>query len=166
VNYAGTALLRTFWRGAVAIVAVASLASCSRVEQGVLDRFFEASRLRDRTVLRSMATVAFEPHEQGIIRTFTIVSVGEAERRPLNVRGADAQIVSLSIPNPPGASALSGTAVDIVTEEVRMSAPVVLPNGETKEKTLSLILQRAIVRSTPATTGRWIVTGIVVRDST
>src|SRR5438128_5869043 len=71
--------LRTFWCGAVAIVAVACLASCSRVEQGVLDRFFEASRLRDRTVLRSIATVAFEPHEQGIIRTFTIVSVSEAE---------------------------------------------------------------------------------------
>ena len=41
-------------------------------ERSVLERFFSASRLRDRTALSKFATVVFDPLEQGIITSFEI----------------------------------------------------------------------------------------------
>ena len=48
-------------------------------EQSILDRFFIASRLRDRTVLSRLSTVAFEPLKDGIIVDYTITHVTQLD---------------------------------------------------------------------------------------
>lgn len=58
-----------------ALAAAATLACTVYPEQAILDRFFSASRLRDKTALAGFATVVFEPLEQGIITSFEILSV-------------------------------------------------------------------------------------------
>ena len=95
---------------------VAFLAACARhgAEQVLLDQFFNASRLRDRTALQRISTVILEPLEQGAVTTFTITSVVDLE----------------------GPNGL------IQSKQVNVSAPVRLPDGRTAQKTLSLVLQR------------------------
>lgn len=44
-------------------------------EYGILQQFFSASRLRDITALQNIATVVYEPREQGVVTDFTIRSV-------------------------------------------------------------------------------------------
>jgi len=51
-------------------------------ERSILDRFFSASRLRDKTALSNFATVVFEPLEQGMITDFEVLRV-TAERDDL-----------------------------------------------------------------------------------
>ena len=92
------------------------VAACVRhgAEQLLLEQFFNASRLRDRTALQKISTVILEPREQGAVTTFTITDV-----------------VVLEAPN--------GV---VQSKQVNVSAPVRLPDGRTAQKTLSVILQR------------------------
>ena len=83
-------------------------------EQLLLDQFFNASRLRDRTALQKIATVILEPLEQGAITTFTITDV-----------------VVLEAPN--------GV---VRSKQINVSAPVRLPDGRTVQKSLNVIVQR------------------------
>lgn len=55
--------------------------SCARhgAERLLLEQFFNASRLRDLTALQKIATVVFEPLEQGTITDFTIANVVDEE---------------------------------------------------------------------------------------
>ncbi len=82
-------------------------------EHAALDRFFAASRLRDRTALQSMATVVFEPAQQGIVREFAITRVTSAGR-------------------------IGNTA----RENVTVSAPVQLPDGTVAPRTLLITIER------------------------
>ena len=72
------------WRRAsalrsVLVLAASCLSGCSGArEHALLDRFFNASRLRDLTALRNVATVVFEPRDQGTVLSFDITSI---ERR-------------------------------------------------------------------------------------
>ena len=59
-------------------------------ERSILDRFFSASRLRDKTALSNFATVVFEPLEQGIITDFDVLGI-TPER-------ADVKEVTISAP--------------------------------------------------------------------
>lgn len=86
------------------------IASCAGPEQPLIDQFFAASRLRDRTALQKIATVVFEPHERGIVTTFSVVGV--AERREGSIEWKD----------------------------VTIAAPVALPDGRTEQKTLIVTL--------------------------
>jgi hypothetical protein len=83
-------------------------------EQLLLDQFFNASRLRDRTALQKISTVILEPLEQGAVTTFTITGVVVLE--------APDRVVQ--------------------SKQVNVSAPVRLPDGRTVRKTLNVILQR------------------------
>ena len=60
------------------------LIACSPpAERLLLEQFFAASRLRDKTALQPIATVIFEPREQGTIAAFDITQVAtrrEGER--------------------------------------------------------------------------------------
>lgn len=96
-------------------------AACVRhgAEQLLLDQFFNASRLRDRTALQKISTVILEPLEQGAVTTFTI-----------------ADVVILEAPN--------GV---VRSKQVNLSAPVRLPDGRTVQKTLNVILQRGAQQS-------------------
>jgi hypothetical protein len=97
-------------------VVVALVVACARhgAEQVLLDQFFNASRLRDRTALQRISTVILEPLEQGAVTTFTITNVVDLE----------------------GPNGLTQS------KQVNVSAPVRLPDGRTAQKTLSLVLQR------------------------
>ena len=107
-----------------------TLAACAAPEQSLLEQFFGASRLRDTTALQGVSTVTFEPLQQGIVRTFQITGV-----TPERVDG------------------------HMVTKDVTIDAPVIVPDGQTVQKTLVVTLQRA----SGGDSRRWIVTG--VRDA-
>ena len=49
-------------------------------ERSILERFFDASRLRDRTALSNYATVIIEPLEQGIVTDFDVLRVSPETR--------------------------------------------------------------------------------------
>ena len=91
-------------------------AACARhgAERVVLEQFFNASRLRDRTALQKVSSVVFEPLQQGTVTAFAIKDVADVE-------GADGKVTS---------------------RQVTVSAPVRLPDDRTAEKTIIVILQR------------------------
>jgi hypothetical protein len=62
------------------LLAMTALAACGHAaEKALVEQFFSASRLRDRTGAQSIATVFFDPKEQGLVRQFTIKSVAPEE---------------------------------------------------------------------------------------
>ena len=64
-------LFRSGW-----LLAAGALLACTvHPEETILDRFFQASRLRDRTALGELATIILEPLDQGIVTTFEIRDV-------------------------------------------------------------------------------------------
>jgi hypothetical protein len=56
-------------------VSALACAACAGPERPLLEEFFAASRLRDRTALQKISTTIFEPRERGIVRQFEIVKV-------------------------------------------------------------------------------------------
>jgi hypothetical protein len=63
-----------------ALFAVALFAACGHpAERALVDQFFAASRLRDRTAAQSIATVFLDPKDAGLVRQFTISSVTPEE---------------------------------------------------------------------------------------
>jgi hypothetical protein len=104
-------------KSAISVVVVVLLtAACSShgAEQLLLDQFFSASRLRDRTALQQFSTVIFEPLEQGMVSEFTIVNVADLEQ----------------------------SSGGVVSKQVTVSAPVRLPDGQTATKRILFVLQR------------------------
>ena len=95
------------------VIAIAVLTgACAGPERPILEQFFGASRMRDRTALQKISTVIFEPRERGIVTTFDVLKVdarhdGSRERK-----------------------------------DVTIAAPVVLPDGSTKRTTLAITMIR------------------------
>jgi hypothetical protein len=52
-----------------------ALACTDSAERPLLERFFSAARLRDRTALADVATTAFEPRERGTVLSFDVTAV-------------------------------------------------------------------------------------------
>jgi hypothetical protein len=101
--------------GGILVVSLLALACSSHgAERRLLDQFFSLSRLRDRTALQQIATVVFEPRQDGTVAAFTIVKVEDVEQ-------SDAAVAS---------------------KQVTVSAPVRLPDGQTVTKKIVLVLQR------------------------
>jgi hypothetical protein len=104
-------------RTAVAALLVAAMiaAACAPGrEQLLLEQFFQASRLRDRTALQRIATVIFEPLEQGTVTDFTITAAVDVPDSPAGVKA----------------------------RQVTVTAPVRLPNGQTATRKILLLLER------------------------
>ena len=99
-------------RLAASLAALVVLTSCAAPEQALLDEFFGASRLRDRTALEAISTTIFEPLQQGIVRSFRV------------------------------AGAVERTSGQTVTKEVTVDAAVATPDGQTVQKTLVVTLER------------------------
>jgi hypothetical protein len=121
-------------RAAVIVVSLtALLAGCGpKPEQPVLAEFFNASRLRDATALRKIATTIFDPARDGIVTDFTIKHVDAHDA--------------------------GGRA----TEDVAISAPVKPLDGPTVEKQLVVSLEKDLTGVRSGTKGRWIVTAFRV----
>ena len=63
-----------------AAVVLFLVAACGHPrEQALIDQFFSASRLRDKTAAQTVSTVFFDPQDQGLVRDFTIDSVSAEE---------------------------------------------------------------------------------------
>jgi hypothetical protein len=117
----------------VVVVLAATLAGCGpRPEEPVLAEFFNASRLRDLTALRKIATTVFDPATDGIITDFEIKRVEAHEA--------------------------GGRA----TEDVSISAPVKPMDGPTVEKQVVVTLEKDLTGARSGIKGRWIVTAFRV----
>jgi hypothetical protein len=153
-------------RACGAVLLSALVLSCSHgAEHVLLEQFFGAARLRDKTALQAFATVSFEPQQQGTITTFTIVRVTPDEKTPFRAVESEIRIARLSVVDPSHPVDVKKYAGEMVAKDVTIQAPVRLPNGQTAQKTLNIILQRAILKGDREIVGRWIVTGIAVRDT-
>lgn len=95
-----------------------SVAACGPTpsEQQVLTNFFRASRVRDTTILASVASVTFEPRVDGSVQEFEITDFG-----------AEQQL---------GA----GTTI---SKQVTISAEVRTPDGQVVPRTFVVRMQRA-----------------------
>jgi hypothetical protein len=151
-------LLPSVW--ALLVVACASASP----EQQLLIDFFQWARLGDHTRLANIATVTFEPNVDGAVDRFSILRLGPAEHRSVNVASDSSDrgfaIVSLT---PPGASDvdLTGMGVEAVRKTVVVDAAVRRADGRMTQTELAVTLQRAIGRFGGTTReGRWIVTGV------
>ena len=56
------------------------------VEQQILTQFFRAARVRDNTTLAGMSAVNFDPRAEGTVEDFKIDSIGEPQRRKLQLQ--------------------------------------------------------------------------------
>ena len=104
------------WRSArLLLLGIATVTvGCAYAEQPLLEQFFNASRLRDTIALQAISTVVFEPAQDGIVRTFRIVSVTPETQ--------------------------SGKAV---VKRVTVRADVILPDGRAVQRTLLVAMQRS-----------------------
>jgi hypothetical protein len=145
-----------------AVLLLATLACSGGAEYLALQKFFEASRLHDRTALRTISTVSFEPMADGTLTTFRITSLGVEQRQPLGSNPSVLRVAELSLDDPRRSLDVSRAEGELVSKDVRIAADVRLPNGQTARRTVSVVLQRAIVKGDLEVTGRWIVTGFVM----
>jgi hypothetical protein len=105
--------LKAVLAGLAAVGMATALVGCSaEAERPLIQRFFDLCRLRDRTALQQIATVIFEPLQDGIVTTFEIVRVATDERD-----GA-------------------------VTKTVTLTAPVKVPGGAIVQKALVVTIER------------------------
>lgn len=149
----------------------------------LLDRFFAASRLLDRTQLSRYATVVFEPNSDGIVTYFTVVSASEAGQPTILRSAIDPRIsvvVERSLLDPlapsdtapgtqPPAARLdprpmsAASSVTLTTRHVIVRASVRSPAGALSQRQLEVTLMRAEAAVSPPRRGRWIVTAVADR---
>jgi hypothetical protein len=77
----------------LAALALLAMACTPPPEYPLLQQFFSASRLRDLTALHDIATVVFDPRDQGVVTDFTITTVtpgreGNRELKDVTVSAA------------------------------------------------------------------------------
>jgi hypothetical protein len=70
----------------------AAACGSSGPEQQILTNYFRASRVRDNVTLANLAAVSFDPRSDGSVQSFEITSVGEEERRPLQIAQLTAEV--------------------------------------------------------------------------
>jgi len=62
------------------LAALLLVAACGHPqEKALVEQFFSASRLSDRTAAQNISTVFFDPKDQGLVRDFTIKNVTPEE---------------------------------------------------------------------------------------
>ena len=77
-------------RHPLVVLAALVVVSCggSTPEQQLLTNFFRASRVRDNATLSNISTVQFNPRQDGSVQDFKVTSVGEEQRRTLQIQQA------------------------------------------------------------------------------
>jgi len=161
-------LLTREMAAAIALI-VCSVTGCSSPpEEAVLGQFFAAARLRDTTALASFATIRFDPQIDGIVTDFQITHAAPEQRRP--IAGKDAsregaanvenEIVRLSAGAVRTGLDLTRYTGQMGSKEVTIEAPVKTPDGGVVQKTMIVMVQRAILKAEPEIAGRWIITSI------
>jgi hypothetical protein len=138
--------------------------------RATLHRFFEASRLYDRTAVARLAVAAFDPHVDGIITNFTTLDVSPPRRLPRlsssdhsdrDTAASAARITALSLLESSAADGASPERVGevaLAATDLVIEAPVRYFDGRTLQKRFVVTLQQAVTRD--GVRGGWIVTGI------
>ena len=75
------------------VVLFASACGGSGEERTLIRSYFLAARLNDRPTLNNIAMVAFNPREDGTIRTFSIDNVTEEMSRPLQLKELNTALI-------------------------------------------------------------------------
>jgi hypothetical protein len=148
------------------------MAACSQSpETATLRAFFDASRLRDRTALATLSTIALEPHTDGMVGEFEVLELTPARRRDLS-GGLDGpatrEVVELSLApgHAPAAQsgdrAYPGGRIGLVARDVVIDAVVRTFDRSIRRRRLVVTLERAERRGDEGETavGRWIVTAV------
>jgi len=99
------------------VVAAAAVACGHRSERVLVDRFFTASRQHDKTAAQAVATVFFDPGEQGLVRDYAIRNVTPEEESG----GVVSKTVTLTAAVE-GADGLVGRKTIVVTMQRRQGA--------------------------------------------
>ena len=90
-------MLRRRVHNAVVVMALAGLAlveaACGSAtpEEQLLTTFFRAARVRDNTTLGNIAAITFNPRSEGTVEQFEIVSVGQEQRRGIDLKALVAE---------------------------------------------------------------------------
>jgi hypothetical protein len=112
-----------------------------------LERFFDASRLRDTTQLRTLATIVFEPRERGTVLDLTVNRIARQPVRPVK-DPSDREVMAISLEGI--ASPETGARADeLEVEDVTALASVRDPDGQVKSNTLVVTLERALRAGPP-----------------
>jgi hypothetical protein len=151
------------WRSVMfvaGLVACAGLGACRKTaETALLERFFDASRLRDLTALADFATVVFEPLRDGIVTQFEVVSVQPESRVSFDASSADsaelAAIATLSA-DPINPENPHKPIRRLARKDIVIDALVRTSDGTTMRR-LTVSLQRAV---SDRGVGRWVVTAV------
>lgn len=99
---------------ALALTLLAASAACGHpAEKALVERFFSASRLGDKTEAQAVSTVFFDPKDQGLVRQFSIKDV-----TPEEVSGG------------------------VASKNITLSASVESPDGVQSQKTIFVTMQR------------------------
>jgi hypothetical protein len=121
--------MKTFCqRRGFVMLALAGFISCTPpAEYPLLEQFFLASRMRDLTALHNIATVVFEPRDQGVVTEFTITNV---DRRRVN--GHESKEVTVQAPVRALTGAVMRKRLLLTVEPVdgRWKVTSVRPGGE------------------------------------
>jgi hypothetical protein len=76
----------------IAVTLVAMACGGAKPEEQLLTNFFRASRVRDNATLGNLTTVQFNPRTEGSVQDFEITSVGEEQRRTLQIRATREEV--------------------------------------------------------------------------
>jgi hypothetical protein len=148
------------------IVALTTISCSAASERELIDQFFTASRLRDRTALARFSTVVFEPRSDGIVEEFVVL--GATPARELDDRQSGAGVaaderrlvISLSLADPTDPVDLTTLGSVVLEKDVTVTARVETADGTEVTRAIVVTLQQAGVDSQDDNrrrVGRWIV---------
>jgi hypothetical protein len=147
----------------VALLTTATACRSGAAEYLVLERFFSASHLRDRTALARFATTIFEPKIDGSVDRFTVVEVSpDAPMQTVSTGGepvpAAEHVAQLSLDDPVDPVDLGDRRPVLVERTVTIDADIRRPDGTKLTRRMQVSLVRASVSQPRVRNGRWIVT--------
>jgi hypothetical protein len=154
---------------AAVVLALAAIDCSNGSERALLDQFFTASRLRDRTALARFSTVVFEPPSDGIVEKFVVAAVtperqlvsDDASDDAIRLEGEGQRVVGLSLADPIDPVDPGRSRITLWEKTVTVSAQVRSADGTTAARSIVVTLQCARVADDRARSGRWIVVRFV-----
>jgi hypothetical protein len=154
---------------AAVVVALTAITCSTASERALLDQFFAASRLRDRTALARFSTVVFEPRRDGIVKEFVVLratrerqlyehpAFAAGSKVPSEVPAERQRVINLSLADPTDPFDPGQYQTVFSEKDVTVSAQVGLADGTDATRSIVLTLQRARVEDEHPRAGRWIV---------
>lgn len=74
------------------LTVLGAIACSSAPEDSLLQNYFRASRARDNATLANIATVSFNPNQEGIVQSFRVVSATPDQKQTLRIKELSAAL--------------------------------------------------------------------------